>query len=311
MNKVSGVSLNLASGTKNEYIIRDKLGITIGRIIIIDISNENKVCISRIKFYKEDYEGMQHFEEAIGIFMNLLFNEKKMYKVDIIADEEVFLKPFTNKGFMLEGIMTNNIIYKKLRKSEVIFGISYDMYSKLNTLNVLRLYGENIILKILTIEDTEDVLQYYKRNKKHLEKFEPKRDESFYSFEVQKQMLVEDYKQFINGSGAYFGIYKKGYLIGKIQISSIVYGVFKSGIVGYSIDRDEQGNGYMHQALNIVINYCFEEMDLHRIEASTLVDNYKSQGVLKRCGFEKLGLNKQYLFINGKWRDHITFYRVK
>lgn len=311
MNKVSSVSLNLANGTKSEYIIRDKLGITIGRINIIDISNENKTCLSRVKFYKEDYEGMQYFEEAIGLFIDLFFNQKKMYKIDIIADEEVFLTPFVNKGFVLEGIMLNNITYKNLRKNEVIFGINYEMYSKLSTVNILRLYGEDISLKILTIEDAEDVLKYNKNNKKHLEKFEPRRDESFYSIEVQKQMLVEDYKQFINGNGAYFGIYKDRCLIGKIQISSIVCGVFKSGIVGYSMDKDEQGKGYMKQALSILIKYCFEEMELHRIEASTLIDNYRSQGVLKSCGFEKLGLNKQYLFIDGKWRDHMTFYRIK
>jgi len=32
--------------------------------------------------------------------------------------------------------------------------------------------------------------------------------------------------------------------------------------------------------------------------------------VLKACGFSELGINSSYLFINGKWRDHITFYRI-
>jgi ribosomal-protein-alanine N-acetyltransferase len=107
------------------------------------------------------------------------------------------------------------------------------------------------------------------------------------------------------------GIFKEDKLIGKIRLSNIVYGAFKSGIIGYSMDAEQQGKGYMKEALKLMLNYCFEEMDLHRIEASTLVDNIKSQSVLKGCGFTELGLNKNYLYINGGWRDHITFYIIK
>ena len=51
--------------------------------------------------------------------------------------------------------------------------------------------------------------------------------------------------------------------------------------------------------------------ELHRIEASALVDNEKSIGVLKSCGFKMLGINENYLLINGKWRDHVTYYTIK
>ena len=67
----------------------------------------------------------------------------------------------------------------------------------------------------------------------------------------------------------------------------------------------------MKEALNLVIDYAFKEVDLHRIEASTLVDRKRSQGVLKGCNFKELGVNKKYLLIDGQWRDHITFYKIK
>ena len=114
----------------------------------------------------------------------------------------------------------------------------------------------------------------------------------------------------MNGSGIDLGIYKDDILIGKIKISNIVYGVFKSGIVGYSMDRDYQGKGYMKEALNLVLRYSEEELELHRLEASVLTDNDRSKSVLLRCGFSEVGLNEKYLFINGDWRDHITFYRI-
>ena len=110
---------------------------------------------------------------------------------------------------------------------------------------------------------------------------------------------MESYKQLMNGSSYDFGIYKNDYLIGKIKLSNIVSGVFKSGIIGYSIDKDFQGKGYMKEAVMLVLKYAKEELDLHRIEASVLVDNDRSKGVLIGCGFKEIGLNEKYLFING------------
>ncbi|HCW74682.1 MAG TPA: hypothetical protein DHM90_13870 [Clostridiaceae bacterium] len=50
---------------------------------------------------------------------------------------------------------------------------------------------------------------------------------------------------------------------------------------------------------------------LHRLEASTLLDNHKSQNVLKRLGFKEMGINEKYLYINGKWQDHYTFSLIR
>ena len=41
-----------------------------------------------------------------------------------------------------------------------------------------------------------------------------------------------------------------------------------------------------------------------------MADNNKSKRVLLKSGFEEIGVNKKYLYINGKWRDHITFYKI-
>ena len=64
------------------------------------------------------------------------------------------------------------------------------------------------------------------------------------------------------------------------------------------------------EAINLVLNYAKEYLDLHRIEASLLTTNEKSKGVLLACNFEEVGINKKYLYINGKWSDHITFYKI-
>jgi ribosomal-protein-alanine N-acetyltransferase len=59
------------------------------------------------------------------------------------------------------------------------------------------------------------------------------------------------------------------------------------------------------------VEYAFDELELHRIEATTLIDNEKSQRVLRNCGFKELGISEKYLYINGEWRDHMIFYKNK
>ena len=46
------------------------------------------------------------------------------------------------------------------------------------------------------------------------------------------------------------------------------------------------------------------------VEAGTLVDNHASQRVLEKNGFERFGLARKLLKINGEWRDHILFERI-
>ena len=66
----------------------------------------------------------------------------------------------------------------------------------------------------------------------------------------------------------------------------------------------------MKEALSLIMKYAKEELDLHRLEASVLIDNLRSKSVLISAGFKEIGVNESYLFINGAWKDHITFYKI-
>lgn len=293
-----------------EYIIQDKFGISLGRIFLVEINQDNKYCCLRISFYKNNKEHSDLLKKALELVASSLFNNMKFYKINVITDEDIIVSPFVELGFILEGVLWGSYILNNIRKNEFIFGVDIDDFKKNNNINILRLKGKNIELKILTPEDAEHVLDYYLRNKNYLEPFEPSRDKEFYTLDGQIQGLSESYKQFLNGTSVNFGIYENKNLIGKIQLSNIIRGVFQNSFVGYSIDERKQGKGYMKEALRLVLDYAFDDMELHRVEASTLVDNIRSQRVLKECGFKEVGVSEKYLYINGKWRDHKTFYRI-
>ena len=307
----NSITMDLVKGSDKEYIIKDSSGITLGRVFILELSKENKYCSLRIKIYKKTERSYEYLKNALKLLLNSLFKNMKMFKISILGDEDIITSAFLDMGFQLEGIISNSILSGKTYKDELLFGMDLDTYESHNKTRDIILRKGRIELKVLTPEDSLDTLEYYKRNKKHLGPFEPNRDESFYTLEVQKKILVENYKQYINGTSVNFGIYHANKYIGKIQISNIVQGIFKSAFVGYSIDATCQGQGFMKEALNLVLEYAFSDLELHRIEASTLTNNMRSQRVLQACGFKKLGINERYLYINGDWRDHITFYKTR
>lgn len=61
----------------------------------------------------------------------------------------------------------------------------------------------------------------------------------------------------------------------------------------------------MTEALQIAIQYMFEEQNIHRIMANYMPSNMKSARVLQKLGFMIEGHAKEYLLINGKWEDHV------
>lgn len=294
---------------KEEYLIKDNIGISLGRFFIIDRSLSNRTCIIRLNFYKEEMESL--LLQSLNIILKKFLGLNDIHKLNIIINEDVSLKPFLSLGFILEGILQNRTTSNDTKiKDEFIFGINAHSYINQRSKNIFMLKGRKVTLRLLTPEDYKDVLDYNIRNKEHLKRFEHLKDQSFYTKEVQQNILIESYKQYLNGTSLVLGIYSEGSFIGKIQLSNIVQGIFKSAFLGYSIDKDFEGRGFMKEAVVKVIDYAFRDMELHRIEASTLVDNYRSRAVLKSCGFQEIGLNKDYLYVDGKWRDHISFFKI-
>ncbi|APC38660.1 GNAT family N-acetyltransferase [Clostridium estertheticum] len=311
MNKGKYVNLEALKGNEREYIIKDNNYIILGRIFIVELDKENKFCQFRIKFHKHTNGSYEYLKDTLNLMLNILFKNMGINKVDVIADENINVSAFTDLGFELEGIITDSVVNKSDYQSEVMFGINAFRFNKNSIRRDLDIKGRNISIRALTPGDAQEVLGFHLRNRKYLSCFEPVRDETFYTLDNQKRTLTEGYKQFLNGSGVNFGIYKAKKLIGKIRISNIVIGVFKNAFIGYSMDEEEQNKGYMKEAVKLAVTYAFEELELHRVEASTLINNEKSQRVLKNCGFKELGISEKYLYINGEWRDHMVFYKVK
>ena len=53
--------------------------------------------------------------------------------------------------------------------------------------------------------------------------------------------------------------------------------------------RTMRGRGYASEAVELLVSYCFESLDLKVVRGSTLAHNTRMQRVFEKCGFEEVG----------------------
>ncbi len=93
-------------------------------------------------------------------------------------------------------------------------------------------------------------------------------------------------------------------LVGVINVSEPVMGVLQSAYLGFYVFTGLEAKGYMTEGLSLVLDYAFEELGFHRLEANIQPANIASSALVRRLGFRKEGFSPRYLMIDGVWRDH-------
>ena len=98
-------------------------------------------------------------------------------------------------------------------------------------------------------------------------------------------------------------------LVGGVTLEYVRRGAAMAAALGYWLGEAYGGRGYMTEALEGVLAFAFDDLDLSRIEAACLPENFPSRRLLERCGFNQEGLAQNYLQIDGEWRDHLLYER--
>jgi RimJ/RimL family protein N-acetyltransferase len=73
--------------------------------------------------------------------------------------------------------------------------------------------------------------------------------------------------------------------------------------LGYVLSRDYWGRGLMAEAVRAVISFCFQRMNLNRIEARCTAENAASARVMEKAGMSHEGTMRQRELIKGAYRD--------
>ncbi|WP_164928967.1 GNAT family N-acetyltransferase [Gloeobacter violaceus] len=150
---------------------------------------------------------------------------------------------------------------------------------------------------------------FYRHNREHLATWDPPYPPQFYTEEHWRTKLADEQANYLAGTQLRLVLLARAApdepLVGFCNFSQIVRKAFQACYLGYSLDKQAVGRGLMSEGLAEAIAYVFGTLGLHRIMANYLPTNVRSGRLLRRLGFVVEGYARNYLFIDGQWRDHI------
>jgi RimJ/RimL family protein N-acetyltransferase len=77
--------------------------------------------------------------------------------------------------------------------------------------------------------------------------------------------------------------------------------------VWYKFHKNHWNKGYATEVLKSVLDFGFNELNLHRIQAGCAVDNIGSIKVLEKVGMIQEGRGRQLLPLKSGWSDNFEY----
>ena len=168
---------------------------------------------------------------------------------------------------------------------------------------------ERLLLRRMTSDDAEEILNL--RSNEDVMKF----------IDRERTKSIEDAKLFLkkiddsinSNNGIMWGITLKEapvQLIGNIGYWRLIKEHYRAE-VGYMLNSSFWNKGIMKEALLRLIDFAFDDMNLHSIEANINPGNKASAMLLESTGFVKEAYFKEDYFFNGSFHDTIIYSRLK
>jgi len=165
-----------------------------------------------------------------------------------------------------------------------------------------------LVIRVPTPGEANAIALFQRRNREHFAPWDPIRDDSFYHSAYWREELEKVVERAACGRSFQFVLVdpdEPARILGQIALTGLTRGAFQAAYLGYGLDRDAVGRGLMREALEAVIEFCFTELNLHRLMANYMPGNDRSARLLAGLGFVEEGLARDYLRLGGEWRDHV------
>ena len=176
---------------------------------------------------------------------------------------------------------------------------------------LVSLRGRRVLLRLPQMHDYEAWYHLRHSSRDFLRPFEPRWTEADLSRRVVAARVKRSREEAEEGTDFSFFIFQpegRGEtLVGGVTLSSIRRRAAQFVNLGYWMGQQFAGQGLMTEAVDTVLPFVFDTLDLHRIHAAFLPHNMASRRVLEKNGFVEEGFAEKYLMINGRWEDHVLF----
>lgn len=173
---------------------------------------------------------------------------------------------------------------------------------------------ERLVLSQLGPESARAVAEYLSSAREYHAPWEPPRAEDWCSIERVSERLSQEVADARDDKQLVLYISRIGQpdapVIGRIALNNIIRGALQGCSVGYALSPEATGEGLMTEALSRAVKVAFLDLNLHRVEVNVVPRNAASIAVAERCGFEKEGVSRAFLYIAGTWEDHVRYVRI-
>jgi [ribosomal protein S5]-alanine N-acetyltransferase len=173
----------------------------------------------------------------------------------------------------------------------------------------LRLNGARLYLRPPRVEDWPSWSALRADSQQFLQPWEPSWPTDALSKEAFIRRLRRQSQEWRYDQAYAFLLYRQenDALLGGLNLSQLRRGVSQAVTLGYWMGANYAGQGLMSEAVGVVLEFCFRQLGLHRVEAASMPHNPASRRVLEKCGFQEEGYAKGYLRIAGHWQDHVLY----
>jgi ribosomal-protein-alanine N-acetyltransferase len=164
----------------------------------------------------------------------------------------------------------------------------------------------DVSLRIIRTKDAKTIERLVLGNREWLRPWEATNPHGPISFDFRSQIRAL-LRQLESSDGMPFVILYQGEIVGQLNVANILHGSVSSCVIGYWIAPEVAGLGITPTAVALAMDYMFNAVGLHRVEIDIRPENGASIRVVQKLGLRYEGLKKNYIHINGDWRDHYVF----
>lgn len=159
-------------------------------------------------------------------------------------------------------------------------------------------------LKLLQIEDSENLFSLIDADRKHLRVWLSWVDKTN-SIEDSKGFIEKGIEKFKNEEAIILGVWWKKQLVGVLE--SRLDNTNKKVALGYWLSSEFEGEGIMTHSVEALVNYLFKELGFNKVSIHAATENSKSRGVAERLNFKHEGTIRACEVLYDHFEDHEAY----
>jgi ribosomal-protein-alanine N-acetyltransferase len=175
-----------------------------------------------------------------------------------------------------------------------------------------RLVTARLVLRPPRTSDLAELRRAMRKNAAHLAPWTPlsTRGEDPASITALSRAVIVQRRAWRQGAQYAFivlGREPRSAILGRVALNHVYRGALQQAYLGYWMDREQQGQGLMTEAVRAALDFAFGPAALHRVQINIMPRNVASRRIVEKLGIRSEGMAERYLEIGGAWEDHVMY----